>query len=209
MNRFQTQIFGIQEQAIKLPDAEIEYWASFVEQELAFEWYRHLLDHTHWQQDTITVYGKQHLTPRLSSWVGESWMSYRYSNHTMQPSPWSAILLNIKNDIESRTGHTFNSVLVNYYRDGRDSNGWHSDDEPELGAMPIIASLSLGANRDFQLRHKTNKNLKHTIVLENGSLLVMQGSSQSHWQHQIPKRAHAQGRINLTFRTIHKPPQLP
>jgi alkylated DNA repair dioxygenase AlkB len=209
MNQYQPQIFDIQQCVIKLPNVEVEYWERFVEQERAFAWYRQLLEQTQWQQDTITVYGKQHLTPRLSSWVGEPWMAYRYSNHTMQPNSWTDLLLKIKREIELKTGHGFNSVLLNYYRDGKDSNSWHSDDEPELGTMPTIASLSLGAKRDFQLRHKTNKKLKHSLALESGSLVIMQGASQSDWQHQIPKRAHADGRINLTFRTIHKPAQLP
>jgi len=93
-------------------------------------------------------------------------------------------------------------VLLNYYRNGRDSNGWHSDDEPELGDNPVIASLSLGAPRDFQLRSKRDKSLKQTLSLEHGSLLVMRGTTQRCWQHQIPKRANAASRINLTFRTI-------
>ena len=129
-------------------------------------------------------------------------MNYRYSHHTMQPCPWSEELLILKAHIEAATGEQFNSVLVNYYRDGRDSNGWHSDDEPELGSNPVIASLSLGGSRDFLLRHKRISQLKHKITLQSGSLLLMRGTTQDFWQHQIPKRAHAQERINLTFRTV-------
>ena len=129
-------------------------------------------------------------------------MNYGYSNTLMSPVAWSARLLELKHAIEAVSNHRFNSVLLNYYRDGKDSNGWHSDDEPELGHNPVIASLSLGAPRDFHLRHKTNQQTTHKMTLENGSLLVMCGSTQHNWQHHIPKRAKAQGRINLTFRTI-------
>jgi alkylated DNA repair dioxygenase AlkB len=120
----------------------------------------------------------------------------------MQAHPWTEELLVIKNKIERATGQTLNSVLLNYYRNGQDSNGWHSDDEKELGHNPIIASLSLGAARDFHLRHRRCKQLKQSIKLEHGSLLMMKGSTQRCWQHQIPKRAKADGRINFTFRTV-------
>ena len=111
----------------------------------------------------------------------------------------------IKSIVEAETNHQFNSVLINYYRDGQDSTGWHADDEPELGKDPVIASISLGATRDFQLRHNRDKNQKISIALQHGSLLLMQGTTQSCWQHQIPKRVQAEPRINLTFRTIKAP----
>lgn len=203
--KYQSGIFDKQADVLILPNADIEYRTGFLGQEEAFELYDALQEQTDWQQDTIKVYGKSHLTPRLTSWVGDSWMTYRYSNNTMKPASWNPLLLSIKTKVEQATNTKFNSVLVNYYRDGGDSNGWHSDDEPELGARPIIASLSLGAARDFHLRHKIRKELKQSIALENGSLLLMRGDTQSCWQHQIPKRAQAAGRINLTFRTIIKP----
>jgi len=120
----------------------------------------------------------------------------------MPPVPWSDTARRIKHQLESKTNERFNSVLINYYRDGQDCNGWHSDDELELDPNPIIASLSLGDRRDFKLRHKTNKNLSHALRLEHGSLLMMRGTTQQCWQHQIPKRAKANARLNLTFRTI-------
>ena len=199
---FQLGLFSSKTDDLQLPDAELEYHAEFYDQAHAHQLYEKILHETEWRQDTLTVYGKQHLTPRLSCWMGEPWMDYTYSNHTMKTDPWSDTLLKVKQKIEQQCGDTFNSVLINYYRDGRDSNGWHSDDEPELGPRPIIASLSLGAARDFHLRHKKDKTLKHSISLENGSLLMMRGTTQSHWQHHIPKRANVLGRINLTFRTI-------
>ena len=128
-------------------------------------------------------------------------MTYRYSQHTMMPNKWTPLLRLIKQRVEQVCGSTFNSVLLNYYRDGKDSNGWHSDDEPELGHEPVIASLSLGAARDFHLRHKQNRQV-HKMNLKPGSLLLMSGKTQACWQHHIPKRASAEPRINLTFRTV-------
>lgn len=120
----------------------------------------------------------------------------------MQATPWHSLVSSIKRKVESVCDYQFNSVLLNYYRDGQDSNGWHSDDEAELGINPVIASISLGAARDFHLRYKKDKGVKQSILLESGSLLLMKGETQSYWQHQIPKRAKADGRINLTFRFI-------
>lgn len=181
---------------------DIEYRQHFVDQALAQTWFELLLAEVPWQQDEITVYGKKHLTPRLSCWMGESWMSYTYSRHTMRPRPWQALPLEIMRFVEAATDETFNSVLINYYRDGRDSNGWHADDEPELGIEPVIASLSLGASRDFHLRNKSDHSQKYKMRLEHGSLLIMRGQTQSCWQHHVPKRVNVGPRVNLTFRTI-------
>jgi alkylated DNA repair dioxygenase AlkB len=200
--QYQQGMFDCETHVLKLEGADIEYRPKFFSEDESTLLFDILLDSTHWRQDTITVYGKAHLTPRLSSWVGESWMDYSYSNHTMKAQAWSPLLLSIKQRIEDATGDPFNSVLLNYYRDGKDSNGWHSDDEPELGREPIIASLSLGAPRDFHLRHKRDKSITHKMSLENGSLLIMRGQTQACWQHHIPKRAKAEGRLNLTFRAI-------
>lgn len=203
-NESQTSLFTDGCDELSLPDAEIRYYANFLCADVAWDTYQALLKETHWEQKEITVYGKTHPTPRLSCWVGDPGADYRYSNMTMQPKPWSLMLLEIKKQVEIASAHTFNSVLLNYYRDGNDSNGWHSDNEPELGDDPVIASLSLGAPRDFKLRHKRDQALRHCLSLVPGSLLIMQGSTQRCWQHQVPKRASAAGRINLTFRKIIK-----
>jgi alkylated DNA repair dioxygenase AlkB len=203
-DQYQSSMFKKQTHVLKLFEAEVEYWPEFYQSDRSWLLYRQILQQTQWLQGRLTVYGKQHLAPRLSCWFGESWMNYSYSNQTMSASALTPLLIEIKTEIEARTGANFNSVLVNYYRDGQDSNGWHSDDEPELGRDPEIASLSLGAPRDFHLRHKFEKTHKHKMSLEHGSLLMMRGSTQSCWQHHIPKRANAEGRINLTFRTIVK-----
>jgi len=198
----QSEIFGSSPQHLQLPDATIHYWPEFLADPAAAQLYRQLEQQTQWRQETVRLFGKQHLTPRLSSWVADEGLDYSYSNLTMQPMAWSDALLDIKKIVEQGAKSTFNSVLLNYYRDGRDSNGWHADNEPELGDQPVIASLSLGAARDFHLRHISNKRLRHSINLQHGSLLLMAGTTQSYWQHHIPKRALAGPRINLTFRTI-------
>ena len=121
----------------------------------------------------------------------------------MQPHPWSPLLQKIKSYVENVSNTNFTTVLLNQYRDGKDSNGWHADDEKELGVNPMIASVSFGTERNFQLKHNSDKTPKKNIVLEHGSLLIMQGTTQHFWKHQIPKTSKAVGsRINLTFRVI-------
>ncbi len=152
-----------------------------------------------WRQDELMLFGRKVLTPRLSSWHGDA--PYTYSGLTMTPQAWSPPLLEIKARAENHTHTTFNSVLLNLYRDGRDSMSWHSDDEPELGPNPLIASISLGEPRRFRLRHKMNKARAVSVDLSDGSLLLMSGPTQHYWQHAIPKTRRTIGaRINLTFR---------
>ena len=136
------------------------------------------------------MFGKQVTIPRLQAWYGDKHCSYSYSGLQLAPLVWTPQLIQLKTTVETVCQHTFNSVLLNLYRNGQDSNGWHSDDEPELGEHPIIASLSLGETRRFKLRHKFDKTIKGIdIELTSGSLLVMSGHSQSHWQHCVPKTA--------------------
>ena len=160
-----------------------------------------------WKQEHIKLFGKTHPTPRLTAWHGDTHCVYKYSGVVNQPFPWTPSLLTIKTRIESLSnGTTFNCVLLNFYRDGSDKMGWHSDDEKELGPNPSIASVSFGATRRFDFKHKTEANTKFSIHLESGSLLLMQGDMQHHWLHQIPAQKRIQEpRINLTFRYI--PPQ--
>ena len=159
-----------------------------------------LIDETPWRADTIVVFGKRYLQPRLTAWYGEA--SYSYSGLTLAPLPMTPLLSALRAAVEQATGHRFNSVLLNYYRNGEDSMGMHSDDEPELGPQPVIASLSFGASRNFMLRHRSSK---HTLklALDDGSLLLMAGSLQKHWLHGINKTKKAiNPRVNLTFRYI-------
>ena len=188
---------------LDLPDAEIIYYPQFFDKEQADNIYAELLQEIAWQQDTITIYGKTHPQPRLTALYGNEGKPYSYSNITMHPQPWNSLLQKIKYYIEATTECQFTTVLLNQYRDGKDSNGWHADNEKELGDNPIIASLSFGAERVFQLKHNTIVDAKKSITLEHGSLLLMKGSTQHFWKHQIPKTAKPVGtRINLTFRSI-------
>ena len=196
-------LFNSEPLILDLPDAEIIYYPQFFDKENADKIYTELLQEIAWQQDNITVFGKTHPQPRLTALYGNEGKPYSYSNITMQPNPWNTLLQKIKYLIESRTECQFTTVLLNQYRDGKDSNGWHADNEKELGTNPIIASLSFGAERVFQLKHNTIADAKKSIVLEHGSLLLMKGSTQHFWKHQIPKTAKPIGnRINLTFRSI-------
>lgn len=153
------------------------------------------------------------MQPRLVAWQGDPGASYTYSGLTLEPAPWSGAVAAIRDLVwEAIEGaapafaagrEPFNGVLCNRYRDGSDSMGWHSDDEGELGPEPLIASVSLGAARPFQLRRKDDKSIKHEVLLENGSLLLMAGGTQRHWQHQLPKRKRVgDERVNLTFRWV-------
>lgn len=185
-----------------LPDAEIEYHPSLFNSEKSHELFELLKKEIPWQHDEITVYGKKHLQPRLTSLFGNDGKPYGYSNIIMQPNRWNPLLMFIKNEVEVICNENFTTVLLNYYRDGKDSNGWHADNEKELGRNPIIASVSFGAERVFQLKHNVT-NQRQNINLEDGSLLVMKGATQHFWKHQIPKSSKEIGaRINLTFRII-------
>jgi len=157
-----------------------------------------------WRQDYIKIHGKTLPVPRLTAFYGEPNITYTYSRITMHSQGWIPELLDIKERIEPLAQVNFNSVLLNLYRTGRDSMAWHSDDEPELGKNPAIASVSFGETRRFMLKHKYSRDLSNISVdLTSGSLLLMQGSTQHFWQHQIPKtRKPIDRRINLTFRTI-------
>jgi alkylated DNA repair dioxygenase AlkB len=186
-----------------IPDAEIEYYPNFFDANSADELFEKLKNEIPWQQDHITVFGKTHPQPRLTALFGNEGKPYGYSNIVMQPHHWNPLLMFVKNEIEEICDENFTTVLLNYYRDGRDSNGWHADNEKELGRNPVIASVSFGAERNFHLQHNTIKDQKLKITLEHGSLLIMKGTTQHFWKHQIPKTAKPIGpRINLTFRII-------
>ncbi|WP_319781975.1 alpha-ketoglutarate-dependent dioxygenase AlkB [Oceanisphaera sp. IT1-181] len=160
-----------------------------------------------WQQHTLRMFGRELNEPRLSCWMGD--LPYRYSGQTRMPAPWHPVVREICQRVSAICEQPFNGVLLNWYRDGQDSMGWHADDEPELGINPTVASVSLGATRRFKLRHKLRpKAGRHSreqreLLLNHGSLLVMAGEMQHHWQHALPKMAACSGpRINLTFRWL-------
>lgn len=184
-------------------EGNVQLLQSFFSQTEAESYFGSLTEKTPWRQDPIKIFGKLILQPRLTAWMGDEGARYRYSGLNLQPTPWSAELQEIKSRVESSTGFKFNSALLNMYRDGRDSMGWHRDNEPELGPDPVIASVSLGATRIFKLRHYQDKALKLDVPLENGSVLIMQGPTQHFWEHSIPKTARPVGpRINITFRLV-------
>lgn len=188
---------------LDLPNSEILYSPSFLDASKATAYFKLLKNEVPWQQDNITVFGKTYAQPRLTALYANNGKPYSYSNIVMQPHDFSKELLEIKSAIETKTAVKFTSCLLNLYRDGRDSNGWHADNEKELGLNPVIASVTLGHERYFHLKHRTQKTLKHKILLEHGSLLLMQGETQHHWLHQIAKTKRPIGeRINLTFRVI-------
>lgn len=186
-----------------LPNATVEYYANFFEMNEADELFRQLKNEIPWQQDSITVFGKTHPQPRLTSLFGNEGKPYSYSNIVMQPNLWNPLLMEIKNRVEEVCQENFTTVLLNYYRDGKDSMGWHADDEKELGINPIIASATFGAERMFHLKHNSMAEQKLKINLQHGSLLLMKGETQHFWKHQIPKTSKPIGeRINLTFRIL-------
>lgn len=192
-----------EELKLNLPDSEISYFPSFLNAAEANSYFEIFKNTIRWQQDDIKVFGKVHAQPRLTALFGNNEKPYSYSNISMQPHEFSKELLAVKQKIETKTDVVFTTCLLNLYRDGKDSNGWHADNEKELGTNPVIASLTLGEERFFYLKHRTQKELKHKLLLEHGSLLLMKGATQHHWLHQIPKTAKPIGsRINLTFRVI-------
>lgn len=191
------------EQALSMPDLEVTLYSNLFDLEEAERLFQDLSQTICWSQETITLFGKPHLVPRLVAWYGDRGKVYTYSGVTHQPHPWTETLLTIKDRVEAISQTAFNSVLLNLYRNGQDSMGWHSDDEPELGPAPVIASVSLGGTRRFQLRHRYRKEFRTAIDLTDGSFLLMKSPTQQFWQHQIPKtRRPVEPRINLTFRTI-------
>lgn len=198
----QNQLVDFEIEGLPLIDADLQLWRQ-VELGRSYDsLLQALIEDTAWRQEEITVYGKPYLQPRLSAWYGN--LAYSYSGIQLEPLPWTSTLLGIKLQVEALVDLEFNSVLLNYYRNQNDSMGMHSDDERELGPQPAIASLSLGEERSFLLKHKSRNDLKTVkLALPTGSLLLMQGDTQKYWRHGINKERQPCGpRINLTFRNI-------
>ena len=195
-------LFSSEKTVYNLPQAEVIHIPEFYSFDQASYIFNQLLKQTPWQQDNITLFGKTYRQPRLTALYAKD-TSYSYSGITMNSHVFSPLLLKTKEEVEQITGCIFNSVLLNLYRDGNDSNGWHADNEKELGNNPTIASVSFGATRLFKFKHRTLKNESYKLELNHGSLLIMKGSMQEHWLHQIPKtKKDVSERINLTFRFI-------
>lgn len=197
-----TELFNSGEMHVKefdIPDAELTLWEHFIARSEADEFYHTILAETPWKQEEITVYDKTHLTPRMCVWYGKN------RDASKPVRPLTPTLELIKQKVETTTGAQFTSVLVNLYRDGKDGVGWHRDHDRELGPKPIVASVSFGETRPFEIRHKFRKELnKIRIPLNHGSFLLMAGTMQHFWEHQIPKTAKViKPRINLTFRIVY------
>jgi alkylated DNA repair dioxygenase AlkB len=184
-------------------DGEVFYWPHFFNDQMADQLYAQLFQETQWRQEKVRVFGRWYPQPRLVAWHGDPQLSYTYAGLRLEPQAWTPTLTKLRDEVSQAIGASFNSVLLNLYRDGQDCNGWHSDDEPELGPEPVIASLSFGAKRDFLMKHKTLKSESLKLELGHGSLLLMGGPCQAHWKHTLPRRKRVnQARINLTFRKI-------
>ncbi|GLQ95681.1 alpha-ketoglutarate-dependent dioxygenase AlkB family protein [Dyella mobilis] len=193
--------------ALPLPDADIRYAQAWLRKDEADAWFERLLHDIPWERHRLKLFGREVDCPRLSCWIGDPGAAYVYSQTRFEPHPWTPALQSLRERVQASCGASFNSVLANLYRNGEDSMGWHSDDEPELGPQPVIASLSLGVERRFRLRRKSLREAKAKplgLPLAHGSLLYVAGDTQSHYQHDLPKLAGLSGaRINLTFRFIH------
>jgi alkylated DNA repair dioxygenase AlkB len=192
-------------QAVPISGGEVLYQSCMLSPASAENLLRDLIADVPWRAEEIVVWGKRHIQPRLVAWFGDEGCSYSYSKIRMQPLRWTDALSALRAEVERTTGAEFNSVLLNYYRNQHDSMGFHSDDEPELGPQPVIASVSLGERRTLVLKHKTRKELKRVkLPLESGSLLLMKGDTQRNWKHGVDKESRPCGpRVNLTFRRIY------
>jgi alkylated DNA repair dioxygenase AlkB len=183
-------------------DGIAEYYGAILSMEQANAYFDCLLQGIEWKNDEAIIFGKHFITKRKAAWYGDNGFEYTYSKVTKKALPWTPELLELKTLIETTTGETFNSCLLNLYHTGEEGMGWHSDDEKDLKKDGAVASISLGAVRKFAFKHKKTKET-HALLLEHGSLLLMHGTIQRHWQHRLPptKIIHAP-RINLTFRTM-------
>ena len=200
-------------QPITLPGAEVQLWPHWLEAVEADGLFAELQQAIAWENHRIRLFGREVASPRLSCWIGDPGAAYTYSRSRFEPHPWPAALVALRPRIEQACAARFNSVLANLYRDGNDAMGWHSDDEPELGSRPVIASLSLGAARRFRLRRRRARGEPPQpgdtleLLLPHGSLLRMAGNTQQVCRHELPRMRHlAEARINLTFRQVDTSP---
>lgn len=196
-------LFNQQETLNLLPyDGIVSYYGIVLRPEEADHYFERLLHHIAWKNDEAVMFGRRIITKRKVAWYGDEAYAYTYSNATKEALPWTDELLRLKQMVESRSGATFNSCLLNLYHDGEEGMAWHSDDEKMLEKNGSIASLSLGAERNFAFKHKESKQTI-SLLLEHGSLLMMQGTTQTYWWHRLPPTKKVRRpRINLTFRRI-------
>ena len=196
-------LFQNEPQELDIKDGGLIYYESFFDLSMADKLFNEFLKNIKWKQDSINMFGKKIPLPRETAWYGDSKTSYNYSGIDNTPLEWTDTLLEIKNKIESVCENSFNSLLLNKYRNGDDKLSWHADDEPELDEHCSIASLSFGSERTFSIKHKNHKNMKYDFILKHGSLLIMKPPMQKFWLHQVPPRKNiTKERINLTYRYV-------
>ena len=188
---------------IDIPDADLTFSRTWRDSE-SVDWMERLRKEIEWEQHRIKIFGQWVDCPRLSAWYGDPGAMYSYSSLSLTPIAWTPTLLEVRNQLAETIERPFNSVLLNLYRNGNDSMGWHSDDEWELGLNPVIASISLGDSRMMKFRHRSDPEVsKFALELSTGSLLIMAGTTQKYWHHEIPKtKKVVSERLNLTFRLI-------
>lgn len=199
----QLALFGEAGQSKGLPVEYLEYTPGLFTQAESDHYLETFINDIAWQQRRQVIYDKEVITPRLTAWFGEPGTAYSESGKISDPAPWTPELQQIRERIEPLAGTCFNSVLLNYYRDGNDSVAWHSDKEHILGKRPVIASVTFGQVRSFDIRSKIDHDQKYSVKLEHGSLLLMKAGLQEHWQHRVAKSTRPmKARINLTFRVV-------
>jgi alkylated DNA repair dioxygenase AlkB len=187
---------------LAMENAEVSYFAQFYDAAQSQLLRQQLLQEISWDTHFVNMFGKSMPSPRRSSWHGDAHCHYTYSNVRYAPKAWTPLLQAVREKLALANLGQFNCVLANHYRDGSDSMGWHSDDERELGSNPVIASVSFGASRTFCFRSRSGGE-RVDLTLADGSLLLMAGATQSHWQHALPKtKVVSSDRVNLTFRWI-------
>jgi alkylated DNA repair dioxygenase AlkB len=183
-------------------DGLVIYYGKVMQKDEADAYLENLLDTIEWKNDEAIIFGRHIITKRKVAWYGDDGYSYKYSGTTKQALSWTPELLELKTITEQITSESFNSCLLNLYHDGNEGMAWHSDDEKSLGKDSAIASLSFGAERKFSLKHRVTKE-SHCVLLENGSLLIMKGATQTNWLHSLPKSKRITSpRVNLTFRRM-------
>jgi alkylated DNA repair dioxygenase AlkB len=200
----QQSLFNLTKGLNLLPfDGEALFYPNFLTEQESEMYFNHILHAYQWKQEQITLYDKEVLQPRLTAFCGEAYKDLHYSDIIIKPQPWTPEMLELKQKTEAIAGVTFTNALFNLYRDGKDSVSWHRDKEKNWGTDPVIASISLGAARTFQLRNYKDKSITRSVELTPGSLLIMQGAIQRCWEHQVPKTTKRIGaRINITFRIL-------
>ncbi|MCH2204275.1 MAG: alpha-ketoglutarate-dependent dioxygenase AlkB [Lentisphaerales bacterium] len=201
---FQDDLFKNSEETHLLKEGKLVLIRGFLDSNDAKSYFERFIRELNWHQDLITIHGKTMPIPRLNAWYADADHNYQYSGIKLQTNQWTNTLRRIKEKLFEQFGENFNSCLANLYRDGKDSVSWHSDDEPELGKNPTIFSISLGEERKFHIRNKNNHSDKLILNLPHNSLLIMIGSLQHIYEHQVPKeKSKLHSRVNLTFRKVY------